>query len=52
MADDNDGVIVSPEGTDEDAGAVQTNASLGELLLRNRVVSVAQLEDARDTSRR
>ena len=52
MADDNDGVIVSPEGTDDDAGAVQTNASLGELLLRNRVVSVAQLEDARDTSRR
>ena len=35
-----------------DAGSATTSASLGELLVRNKVVSVAELEDARESSRR
>ena len=52
MSDDNDGVLVTPTEQDANPSAVATSASLGELLLRNKVVSVVELNDAREQSRK
>ena len=48
MSDDNDGVLITPTEQDANPSAVATSASLGELLLRNKVVSVVELNDARE----